>query len=46
MEGSTASDGLMGTERARGAESKAPKHMPLRDKLILGPIDKYRLYSK
>jgi hypothetical protein len=25
---------------------KGPKHMPLKDKLILGPIDKYRIYSK
>ena len=46
MEGSSASDRLLSTERARGAEVKIPKHMPLRDKLILGPIDKYRLYSK
>ena len=24
----------------------APKHMPLRDKLIMGPLDKYKYYSK
>ena len=46
MEETTTSDGLLGTERTRIAERKVPKHMPLRDKLILGPIDKYRLYSK
>ena len=23
----------------------APKHMPLKDKLILGPIDKYKIHS-
>ena len=46
MEESTTSDGLLGTDITRTAERKVPKHMPLRDKLILGPIDKYRLYSK
>ena len=45
-------EGLLGTKKKSSKmgdsefTKKTPKHMPLRDKLILGPIDKYTVYSK